>query len=497
MAAAEMDEDDMSVDDEEEDLDGSEMDSDNDAEGDEESDLESPGEHTKVTVNKKGYGFRVFCGGGRNWPVRFDYRIVDYTVAMAMAARMSEDCSRSGRRTASPPAHVLEALRHDLDKLAIMDKQPLYNVSCTTTKLFLLFDGCAPLGLHRTDDKAVTTVLFAVVKEAITNAGHDFVVVSCRHCGEICKEARKCKKVAQGLCVLMTPQDRQRALVDVILPCLAGDVADDHLKAYSRTELLGPSIEGRRRLLSGDRTIVLIFVGATAASSLTFDLTQRLQEEVPHAATPHFSRCNSEAIADRIDSTFAAFGAPLPPEKMHQEGKRLIHDCLHSTASRDKARATMRTPEYRAKLSAKITEVANERTVDADLLQRMDFSKTKFYAIKCRACDVDLGDRCQWAGHCKTTPHKRAAELYRHPDIKYYQMGRGTMEGEPTRLCLRCMVCLRACKDTKKGTALRPHLFDQHNNSEKHQKAVKLANALRKKDSTAASGSGQSVPSLH
>ncbi len=117
-----------------------------------------------------------------------------------------------------------------------------------------------------------------------------------------------------------------------------------------------------------------------------------------------------------------------------------------------------------------------EKTVDADLLKRIDFSKTKFYAIECRACDLKLGDRCQWSTHCKTAPHKRAAELYRHLDIKYYEMKRGVMEDEPARLCLRCTLCLRSSSGgSKKGTALRPHLFEQHNSSEKHKRAVSLA----------------------
>jgi hypothetical protein len=353
-----------------------------------------------------GYGFSV-SSGARPWSQVFDYFVTDFKVAKEMAMRIREITSL-GR---TPTEEELLNLRTTLDALKDTMPRPIYNARVEGSKIFVIVVGCSPPGLNiHEEPPSPTAQMMTFIKDEVVRAGHGVVIVSVRFCGDECKSARISGRIDAGFCINMSQRDLQKANT-IIQGVMKRQIFSLSLKDSSKGMLSEPH-DGWCKL-QGNGELVIMFAGSKTAACLSWKDTARLQEEVAHAYMPHVSQCNRSDFCEDISESFQAFGGPVNADALCRRGKEINHKRLHSDEVEERRLQALQDPAVRARMSAAQIKSKEESMVDGDLYERVDFSKSRQYRVRCKACDREIAMRSNWTGHCKTNMHEEAAIRFR------------------------------------------------------------------------------------
>jgi len=224
------------------------------------------------------------------------------------------------------------------------------------------------------------------------------------------------------------------------------------------------------KLVPGGRKVVYMIVGAAAASALTWRMTLKLQQDVPHAYLPHFSRCNVNQSAFNVASAFDAFGAELSHEELQEEAMKCIRERVSTEEACLKRKLACADPAFKDKLADKLIAKGLRNTLDPDLIERVDFTKKACYSVRCKSCDLVMPNRCDWTTHCKTKQHKVMAGVHRSPgfDSKILRLVR-IPSGNGERKQYECQLCFRKGKKV----LLRPNDAIPHLTTQNHLAAMR------------------------
>jgi len=398
-----------------------------------------------LTSWQKGYGALVWTQINH---IKLSYMISDLKVALQMVSEVRAAARPS--RLPRPENDVVDELKTRLGQLAASVPSPIYNAEARSHTLFLFLDGCAPAGAFDPSREYPTERLYKFIIDRLRRQGHHAVVVNQRRCGEACQQRRQ-KPRGAGLCAGMTVEDRIEAR-KIFTGALEGLFPVENFKYASDPALV--AVNGETcRLVSGERRIVYIIVGARAAACLTLSMLRKLQEGIPHAYVPHLCRCNVMKSAVQVALALKAFGADLSAEDLKLTWKLTFSD-----------------PAYKKRLSDKLIARGLRTTMDSDMLERLDFTKSKHYRIRCKCCDLVFEVRCVWTKHCRTSQHMTMAAVVRDPlfDPAMLHVTKEQYRGTERKL-FECQICWRR----NKKVVLRPKTAIQHLTKRNHLFALR------------------------
>jgi hypothetical protein len=427
-----------------------------------------------LTSCQNGYGALVWAQINH---IKLSYRISDLKVALQMVSEVRAAARPS--RLPRPENDVVDELKTRLGQLAASVPSPIYNAEARSHTLFLFLGGCAPAGAFDPSREYSTERLEKFIIDRLRRQGHHAVVVSQRHCGEACQQVRQ-KPRRAGLCADMTVEDRNEAR-KIFTGALEGLFPVENFKYAGDPALV--AVNGQTcRLVSGERRIVYIIVGARAAACLTLSMLRKLQEGIPHAYVPHLSRCNVMKSAVQVALALKAFGVHLSAEDFQKEAMQCITERTGTEESRSKRKLTFSDPAYKKRRSDKLIARGLRTTMDSDMLERLDFTKSKHYRIRCKCCDLVFEDRCVWTGHCRSSQHMTMAAVVRDPlfDPAMLHVTKEQYRGLERKL-FECQICWRR----NKKVVLRPKIAIQHLKKRNHLFALRC----RAEADAAASGS--------
>lgn len=427
---------------------------------------ESGGEDGKpvhLSSGGNGYGFRVavFRVAGA---ATITMRVTDFQVAKRMSERLREVAGAG----LSPAPAALDALRQELAALKAAAPPPIYSFGSDGPRVFVFVGGCSPV----VKSGEITERIFEMLGQKVVDSGHHWVHVATRVCGGACQQARKSGKVQMGLCAQYSLDDKKVA-DGIVRGHLNGSVHRPFFRGASSGIDLGGEVVAWNHQ---GAQLVSIFFGASASSCLSWAFLADMQAKRSHAYVPHPSRTNAKDVCEQIAAAFTAFGVEVDTSVLHAEGLKITADRLHTDEVNESRSATLRRPDVRARISAGQIQTGLKNAMDADLLERIDFSKSKFYAVKCKACLVVLADRCTWSTHCKAAEHQERAPFYRQTIMgnPNYRVVREVRVGDGERYGYECLVCKR--KNNKKkiviNTFLRPRDFRKHDALDRHKTNV-------------------------
>ena len=429
----------------------------------EDSDEEPEEVERGLTSYSRGYGAEVWVQINH---IKLSYRISDLKVALQMASEVQAVARPS--QLSRPENDVVDELKVKLGQLAASVPSPIYNAEARAHTLFLFLDGCAPAGTFDPSRKYSTERLYTFIIDRLRRQGHDAVVLSQRLCGEACQQLRQKPRCA-GLCADLTVKERNKAR-KIFTGALEGRFPVENFKYASDPALV--AVNGETcRLVSGERRIVYIIVGAKAAACLTLSMLRKLQEGIPHAYVPQPSRCNVLKSAVQVALALKAFGADLSAEDFQKEAMQCITERTGTEESRSKRKVTFSDPVYKKRRADKLIATGLRTTMDSDMLERLDFTKSKHYRIRCKCCDLVFEDRCVWTAHCKTSQHKTMAAVVRDPlfDPAMLHVTKEQPYNGAERKLFECQICWWR----NKRVVLRPKIAIQHLTKRNHLFALR------------------------